>query len=144
MSGGVPSRPDVPHPPDPWLPYVGKGLAVGGLMLFGIGVATNLLGSIKCAFGDGPCGQGTGFLLFGALAFVVAGIVSLSIGRPVDGALVAACGIVSALLMHAFWTTSGPWLFISAIPVLFATWRITSAPPTAEIEKTERCSSDVE
>ena len=49
----------------------------------------------------------------------------------------AACGIVSALLMRAFWTTSGPWLFISAIPVLFATWSIMSAPPLAELEETE-------
>ena len=143
MSDGIPRRPDVPYP-DPWLPYIGKGLAVAGLMLFGIGVATNLVGSTNCAFGEGPCGQGTGFLLFGAVAFVLAGVVIWSIGRPVAGAVVAGCGVVSALLMHAFWTTSGPWLFISAIPVLFATWRIMSPPPLAETEKTERWSSEEE
>jgi hypothetical protein len=126
------------------LPYIRKGLAVAGLLLFGIGVATNLVGSIKCAFSEGPCGQGTGFLLFDAVAFVLAGVVSWSTGRPVDGALVGACGIVSALLMRSFWTTSGPWLFISAIPVLFATWRVMSPPPLAEIEKTERWTSEEE
>ena len=143
MSDDIPHRPDVP-PQDPWSTYIGKGLAVAGLMLFGIGVATNLLGSIDCAFGTGPCGQGTGFLLFAAVAFVLAGMVCWSTGRLATGALLGACGIMSGLLMRAFWTTSGPWLFISAIPVFLATWRIMSPAPLAGTEKTERWSSEEE
>jgi hypothetical protein len=127
---GDPSRPDVPDLGGRWL-HVDKMLVIAGLALFGIGVGTNLVLSVGCAFGDiGHCGRGTGFLLFGAAAFVLAGVVvGWKGGRPVTGVLVALCGVVSAMLMRSFWTTSGPWLFLSAIPAFLATWRILSAPP---------------
>ena len=125
----TPPRPDMP---DQRLrsPNLALGFAVAGIVFMAMGVATNLLGSIKCAFGEGRCGQGTEFLLLGAIAFVLSGmVVGWSAGRLATGALVAVCGVASALLMRAFWTTSGPWLFISAIPAVLVTWRVLFAPP---------------
>jgi hypothetical protein len=100
---------------------VAKVGAASGLALMAAAVFMLLIGGIQCSFLNEHCGAGVPLLGVGAAAFLVSGL-ALAVGRhPGAGAVVAGCGVVSAILMRVFWTVGGPWMAASSLPAIAAT-----------------------
>jgi hypothetical protein len=129
-----PSRGFTPTPgPDEIRADSARFAALAGVVAYLLGVGVLLLESVHCAFENTGCGAGGPLVAIGACAFVLAAVLACLDKQVATALLLLAGGLLSAILLHLTWATSGPGTALSMLPACAATvtaWKRNGGSPT--------------